>query len=319
MEDYSNSRVANGLIILGLVIFGVAGYLWYSKIYNEPSKKTARINAQMEEKFWKTIENGLRTRSVTKETVTSNPNGGTTVRSRMIFEPADYVSTKTTTRQRKTTQVATNIETSTYETPTATYVKYDKIETNDKKADGSDFNFEKAVNVWARQADISAESDEAKQAQKEQFAGNLIQLVPFAYLDKASAVELTNKLRAAGAYQIKFKESGKVEDGLTGYKVVLNAKAYVTVLSEILKKAGYGELASLDASQYDATSSLDIDIGIDGSNLVRRIGASNSSRSSNGGNSDFEVYRDYGAMVSVPNVGSAIDFMDLQTRLQEAR
>lgn len=298
MIKMSKKRVASLLIVTGLVLGIVSASLWYTRLY-----------WTKERRFWAAIENGLRTSSVVKEVITDNPNGESKINTRLTFTPLAYTETKTETHQRIDTQTSSDVVTRTLTTPKDAYVRYDSIRSNEKKPDGSSFDFSPINGVWAKRDS----SDYSENDLKDRLSGAYIQTIPFANLDEATAQEMVGKLRATGAYEVDYQSAAEDhQNNLTVYNATLNARAYVSVLQEIYQKIGFGESSNLDPTQYDDSSSLKIQIAIDGANIVRKVAYP---QSGNNGPS-FESYRDYGAQVVVnPATKSAINFSELQNRL----
>lgn len=281
---------------LGLILWVVGGTLWYTSLYMTPERR-----------FWAAIGNSMRTTSVTKAVVQDTPNGETTQLNRMTFMPIAYADGKTKIYNRTSTQTSSTIVTRTLNTPTDSFVKYESIDTNEKTEEGSNFDFGNVIDKWASTgAEASAEA-----GPNQQFAESYIQLIPFANLDHAAAQDFVSKLRATDAYEVDYSlVEEDSENDLTVYSVTVNAKSYVTVLSEVFKKMGFGELAALDPTQYDATSTIKIKLALGGDNTVRKIAFSES---------QFESYQDYGAQVALETPKDPISYVDLQTRLQSAR
>lgn len=293
MLGIRKKTIFSALILCGAIIFVVAGVLAYTNLY-----------MNKERRFWAAIENGLRTNSVTKEVVQDNPNGSSIQLSRMNFGPNTFVEGKTSVYNRTSTVTSTTIVTRTLTTKDASFVQYEDIQTNEKKDDDSAFDFTDVIGTWAKQ-------DTNEETGKEQLAENFIQLVPFASLDGQVAQDFVKKLREVNAYSVDFgatEEDSK--NKLTVYSVTVNAKAYVSVLSEVMEASGFGQLPMLDESQYDATSTIKIKLAIDSANTVRKIAFSES---------EFESYLDYGASFALQTPDTTISLLDLQTRLQSAR
>ncbi|MDQ2973444.1 MAG: hypothetical protein M3Q79_03110 [bacterium] len=288
--------IFTALVVLALIMWAVGGTLWYTNLY-----------MNKERRFWAAIGNGLRTSSVVKEQIQDSPNGDTTQLSRMSFGSNLYSAGKTKIYNRTSTTTNSTVITETLLTAEKSFVRYNDIDTNEKKEDGSDFNFDDVLGKWAIRSDEAATPEQTKQ----QLAENFIQLVPFSHLNEKQASDFVARLRATNAYTVDYNTVAEDSDNdLTVYDVTVNAKPYVVILSDLFKEMGFGEVAALDASQYDETSTIKIKVAIDGSNLVRKVAFSNE---------DFETYRDYGAVIAATIPQDPVSFTDLQTRLQNAR
>ncbi|MDQ3093866.1 MAG: hypothetical protein M3Q70_01665 [bacterium] len=284
------------LVGLALIMWAVGGTLWYSNLY-----------MNKERRFWAAIGNGLRTNSVVKEQIQDSPNGETTQLSRMSFGSNLYSAGKTKIYNRTSTTTNSTVITETLSTADKSYVRYNSIDTNEKREDGSDFKFDDVLGKWAVRSDEASTREQMKQ----QLAENFIQLVPFSQLSEKQASEFVAKLQATNAYTVDYNTVAEdSENKLTVYDVTVNAKPYVVALSDLFKQMGFGEVSALDASQYDDTSTIKIKVAIDGTNLVRKVAFSNE---------DFETYRDYGAVIAANIPQDPLSFTDLQTRLQNAR
>lgn len=298
MIRFSKKRVAKSLLIFGTLLLVISGSLAYTRLYMTPERR-----------FWSAIENGLRTESVVKEVVTKNPNGTTITDSRLSFAPLVYSETKTATHQRIDTQTSSDVVTRTLTTPKDAFVRYDSINSNEKKPNGSKYDFSSIEGLWAKRDS----SDYTETDLLERLSASYIQTVPFANLDLKESNQFIDKLKASGAYEVDFSQTAEDHDNdLTVYTVNLKAKAYVAVLQDMFKQLGLGESTNLDASQYDETSSIKLHIAINGANQVRKVAYPQSGKN----DSNFETYRDYGARVPVnPDTQHAVSFSDLQTRM----
>lgn len=278
-----------------LVIAVVGGSLWYTNIF-----------MSKERRFWTAIENGLKTTSTTKEIVSVSPAASQTHLSRLRLGAQAVVEGRSTIIQR-TTQTTSTVVTSNLVTPSEGFVKYEKIETNEKSADGTDFDFSNVVGRWAAQDASDAESN----AQASAFSESFVQLVPIANLNAKDRRDIMNLLKNQNAYEVDFTNTGEDSDNdLTVYDVTLNTRAYVAILREVFARQGLVDLPTLDPNGYDPTSQIPLQIAIDGGNAVRKIGFSDD---------QYESYSDYGFTNSAVLPTETITYTELQSRLQAAQ
>ena len=118
----------------GAVLLVAAAFAWCFMANKSPEKV-----------FWSTIENGLTSHGVT---VQSQQSDGTVTTDQTIRFSlgAENLSHSVTTL----TQPGTSVVNEMIGTTTDDYTRYLKINTDQKKADGSEIDFSKLIGVWAK-------------------------------------------------------------------------------------------------------------------------------------------------------------------------
>lgn len=294
LSKISQKRWIVSISILAVVILAVGGSLWHSKIYFSPERR-----------FWAAIDNGLKTSSVTKEVVREDPNSRQIQRNRYRLG-ADFSNQgQTLVTEKAVGGSSSTVATSTLATEDTSFVRYDKIETAEKNQNGQAFDFSNVTGLWAAQDDQSTQTSSKAQNLAESF----IQLVPFGNLNGTDRAQIIRELKDQKAYDVNFDDvNDNDETGFTVYNVTLNTKAYVTILRDIFAKQGLPTLSALDPEQYDVGASIGLQISIDGSNIVRRIGFN--------GTEDYESYDAYGVTERITVPKNPLSAGELNSRLQ---
>ena len=132
-------KLIKGTIVFAVLLSVISSYIWYTRVY---------LNT--ERRFWGAIENNLTINSVVRET--RGGGSGNKSNEKTRFEFASQASqNKISSVSVKSATVESNVTTESILTPNAQYVRYLNVFSNQKKADGSNFDFSKITNVWAKQ------------------------------------------------------------------------------------------------------------------------------------------------------------------------
>ncbi|HEY5805791.1 MAG TPA: hypothetical protein VIS56_00205 [Candidatus Saccharimonadales bacterium] len=226
----------------GILLLAAGALLWCFKVSMSPERV-----------FWKTIERSLATSGVT---VQAEQNSDGTESREMV----QYSLGGTNRSHSLTTmsQQGTTIVNETIGTPTADYVRYKSINTNQKKADGSLIDFSKAVGVWAKGTEGSGQffSQAALGV-----TGVLIAGVP-----SEARAGLVQQVRDDFVYRIDFSKTKKERiDGrlVYTYEASVQPFAYAKLLKQFAKVVGLQGLEQLDPEEYKGQKPLNLLISVD--------------------------------------------------------
>ena len=293
--DYKKLAI-KASILAGILLIS-SGYLAYTKLYLTNDRR-----------FWMAIDNNLSTKSVVQEVSTGGTGNRNVDKTRFNFGVEATID-KISSISSKTATTDSNVGTHTVTTTKGQYVSYLNINTNEKKADGSDYNFDSIKGLWAKQPD--ATSTEEADNLKLSFIQPHVTLAPFGNLSAATRRSIVNDLKSSGAYVIDYANTHIQEvDGqkYIAYPVSVKLKKYVSILQKNFDALGYGTFPPLDASKYAENSHYSATFFINPSdNSMHSIELENQT----------EVYTNYGVISKAPVPAEAITLDALQERLQK--
>lgn len=212
------------IALVALVIFVTSSWAWWQKVRNNPD----RI-------FYSAIENSLRTRSITKQIWEGGSNSQTT---RIEASPSLLTNSLTTiTITNNIGEERNSVQTEAINSSSAEYVRWTKIETNQKNKKGEKLNFNSVLNIWGKSTnnknDLMAQTRLAL----------LSSPVLIGDFNTHNRQTLMNIVRSKNVYTYdKSKVQRKVEDGrqVYTYEVEIHPIAFY----ELAKK--YGEITNID-------------------------------------------------------------------------
>ena len=292
--DYK--KLAIRFTVLGALLLIITGVVAYNRLYMTPERR-----------FWMAIQNSLQTRSVVR-TVESGGTGNKTIENSRFNFGFEATINRITSVGSKNATTESNVTTQNILTPTAQYVRYTNISTSEKKADGTAYNFEPVLGVWAEQAQATT-PEEAEQL-KLSFVQPQVTLAPFANLNARDRNAILNELKNNGVYEIDFKNTGKQEvDGreFIVYPAKVKLKKYVAVLQHTFDLMGYGSFPPLNADSYPEKARYNAKFLVDPrDNVITGIMLDNQT----------EKYTNYGTNIKAPIPSSTIQIKQLQEQLE---
>ena len=289
-------KLAVALVALGLVSSIVGGVLAYNRLY-----------MTNERRFWLAIENSMSTTSVLREVQQGGTGNKQIDRTRFTFGQ-QAVANKISSVSEKSATTESNVTTETLQTPTSQYIRYLNIYTNEKKQDGSSYDFSSVRGVWAKESE--ATTVDAKAEAKLVFAQPHITLAMFGSLAPADRRATVKELQDSGAYDIDYKSVTNEEiDGETYivYSVRVMTKKYVGVLQKHLVRMGYGEFPPLDPANYPENARVNAQF------LVNKKSGVLSGLMFNG---VTEKYTNYGLTQQIALPVNTVSIDELQSQLQ---
>jgi len=262
-----------------------------------------------ERRFWSAISNSLATTSVVKETRTGG-SGNLTVEKTRYTYGVQAAARKISDASIKSATVESNVTTEVINTPTDEFVRYLNIATNEKKQDGTTYDFSDVQKVWARQP---SDTQETTEKSKQSFIQSQVTLVPFGDVSPAARKDILSQLRKGGAYKVNYDAvTTKVIDGQEYYNfiVAVQTKKYVSALQKHFIAIGYGEFAPLNSDNYSEGAKVNAQF------LIKK---SDNSLAGITFNNLTESYSNYGITKKTDIPTDYITLDDLQKRLEKAQ
>jgi len=289
-------RLVAGLILIALIIFGVSGYTWWQKIYNDPEKA-----------FWSMLDNSLSTASVTKHVMQNAEDGGLDQITALNLQGQDTAQAIT-----KLTQPSNNgsdvVVTESIGTKDADFVRYISINTSQTNKSGQPLNFSSVLNTWGK-----SEGGSDGQSPGAQFLkGTIFGVVPFAPLNSSQRSSVINTMRSTNMYDTDYsKATTKVQNGrkVFVYQVKVSAKGYVSTLKQFAHELGITDLDNLDPESYANAPAQQMEFSVD--KLSRQL-----TNITYSGGARQEAYSGYGMSRVVSAPARTVNITELQNRLQ---
>ncbi len=279
------------MVILGVVLAIVTGYLWYTRLY-----------LTNEVRFWMAIDNSMATRSVTR-TLTEGGSGNQVVQDyRFHYAPQRVIENKVSYTERSALD-ETYIETEGVLTPQQQFLRYSQFE--DRRGEEV-IDLGEYLGIWA------TSEQSASQQQQLNFLSEYVTLAVFGNYDSAFRKSTIEDMKQSGVYRIALNNVTEEDDENDRtqllYSVTVNLSEYVRVLQDAFVQAGYGEFPALDPANYRPGDTVNAVIRVDKStNTITGV--------SFGGRN--EEYSNYGVIKTVENPEAELSLSELQIRLQQ--
>lgn len=241
------SFVAFGIVLVAILV--LLGWLTWSKIVVDPDRVLAD-----------TLNNSLRTPSVTRKVVQSQGASGVEQVSYISFrQPDPNANTKTVIYQATNNNTTASVETETIGTNDSDYVRY----TNIKEAGGEDGTggLGDLIGTWAQR---KGTHDPASTGNLTFFNEGLFSIVPFGNLDKPSRGTLIDLINERNLYKYTSAERKFENNRLVYvYSFNINPKYLVEVLHSYMELSGNGDADQLDPDEYEHAPSIQILVTVD--------------------------------------------------------
>lgn len=282
-------KLTRYVLSVAVILAVVTSWFWYSRVYMDN-----------EQRFWTAISNSMATPSVVR-TLTEGGTGNQVIQQyRFHYAPQQVIQNRVEFTQKSAT-VDTHVVTEGVIFPQDQFLRYTEFVNRSNESELA--NIDDLLGVWASQG--SEDEDESRL----NYLSEYVTLVVFGNFTAAQRSDFVDRLRSAYTidYNSAFSEEVDGEDVLT-YSVDVDLRAYVSVLNDSFKAAGYGDFPPLNAENYREGSSLNSVIRVrTRDNAV--VGVSFGDRQ--------EGYSNYGVIqaVEVPEANSTID--ELQAKVQE--
>jgi hypothetical protein len=277
-------------VILITILFGLNA--WYKSIYSDP--RTV-FNAM--------LENSLRTESVTKEVV-QNSEGQTLKQTIRLQTGASHQAQSMTDLSQQGIASAT-VVTESIGTPTADFVRYRSITTDQKNEAGNDLDFSKIIGVWGKTETTDSTSGEL-------YNESTLGIIPFGNLSEADRNKVLAIASESDVYRVEYQNvrRGTINGRPTyEYTVKVLPDAYVTMLKTYARAAGLTHLENINPGNYASADAIEFKVTIDV--LTRRLSSVTYATGRQ------EYYKSYGNQVQVDLPSESVAIEELQQRLQQ--
>lgn len=282
------------LFVFGFTLFIVVMFFWWTKVFNNPKKV-----------FWGMLNNSLATSSVTRSVTESNNDFSVDRYIRLQTGSVNAARALEITKQGNTT-----ISKESVGIPSADYVRYAQIRTDQKSASGGPMDFSSVERIWGK-----GTSGDGQVNQGQYFVQAILGTVPFASLNKDNRDTLLKFIRDKKVYQVAYDSVKKTKEDrqiIYTYDVQINAQAYFEMLLLFVKLLGLPPIASLDPSAYATIAPLSARFSIaKNSRQLIKITYPSSGQA--------ESYSDYGLALPIETPSATIPLEELQTRIQNIR
>ncbi len=257
--------------------------------------------------FWKTIGQSLATRAVSVQDEQS-VNGTSAKQTIQYSLGASNLSHSITVLS----QPGLTAHVETVSTPTLDYTRYLSIKTDQKKADGSKRDFSKAVGVWAKGQEGTAQFFAQAVFGTSLPVGGLG--VAIGNLEPDSRNSLLDQIKSDHVYDINFSKTKKkwVNHRLQyTYEASVKPWAYIALMKRFGHDVGLHGLDQLDPQAYKERAAFTLLITVDAkAHQVVRIAVPDSGAS--------QTYSAYDVPVQIAEPEHAITGAELQQRLSAA-
>lgn len=236
------------LYVGGALLLLVAGWLWCAKVSMDPERV-----------FWGTIEQGLATHGVTVRAEQS-VNGSSKDEVIRYSMGSDNLSHSITTAVQGNTTVKSEV----VGTSTTDYTRYLSVETDQKKADGSQIDFSRILGVW-----VEGFAGMGQQFTQALFGGSLPVggvIVPIGNLQSGDRAELVKQAKNDMVYKIEFDKTKKERvNGRTQYtyEVTMQSASYVALMKKFAQSVGIHGLDQVNPDDYKTQKPFKVQITVD--------------------------------------------------------
>lgn len=284
------------LASISIIILLIAGTLgWYRLYYTNPSEVFSRM-----------LHNSLSTPGVTKVVSQSDTDQQLDQRAQLVTTPTQRV--RSTVILRQGAGGDTLITTESIGTTHADYVRYADLKTNQKTAEGKDFNFAAILNIWGK-----ADSNDTTSGGAQLYNQTVLGVVPVGNLDATLRQQLLNQIINDNVYTVNYATIKKTKQAgrpVYSYDVSVMPVAYVSMLKAYARDIGLKQLEPVDPNQYAGSAPLKFNFNIDvWSGALTQITYKDSKRT--------EKFSSYGVHPQIELPTKTVPIEQLQSKLQE--
>lgn len=276
-------------VLLVAIVFGLNA--WYTAIYTD----SRRVFDAM-------LENSLRTSSVTKQIVQNDEEQLLTQHVRLELGEKHRAHGHTDLSQIGL--ASAHVKTESIGTPTADYVRYLSIETDQKGASGNDLDFSKVIGVWGKTEASGTTSGEL-------YNEIILGVIPVGNLSASDRRELLKLASDLEVYKVEYKNvrRGSV-NGRPSYEYTVKVlpEEYVTLLKRYAQMVGLTHLDNVNPGSYSNSPAIEFKVVVDVNTRRLATVTYESGRQ--------ERFIGYGSQASVGVPKDAVTVEELQSRLQ---
>ena len=228
---------------MGLILFGLFGSLWWTKIHDSPR----RVFADM-------LVNNLSTTSVTRSSAAEGPQSYDRVE-QLSFTP--FASNRSYVKLSQEAEGAkTSVQTETIGTRSEDYSRHLKIDISQQEGAPSR-NFNSVEGVWSKTS--------LEDGQPQYLSQSLQGLLPFANLNAAKRTEIIQLINEQKVYTINYASTKpKRINGKSAidYSVSVDPAKYIALLNALNKAIGV-DLGDINPEDYKDQPPISINVVVD--------------------------------------------------------
>lgn len=285
-------------ILCGVGLLVLAFLVWWNFIYQSPRRV-----------FEGMLENNLQVSSVTKHEYLSDTSQTVDKYIRLQLGSVNASQNVQTTSLK---QQATAVTTESVGTPTQEYVRYVKLTSNQKQANGRPIDFRNVLNVWGK-VDATNQATPPVQFSQSLLDVGTVPAPPIGNVTPEQKENITQFIRDQSVFMPDYATMQRTTfEGRRAYVYDVSVKLapYVRMMQAFASDIGLHELDSLDPTSYQSAPPIKITLTVDtASHHLRQIAYKQSGFT--------ETYSDYGLSAPITIPTKTIPASELQARLQK--
>jgi hypothetical protein len=238
------------LVIAGLVIATISGWIWWSQVYQNPSLT-----------FWGMMSNSLKTSAVTRQISQSGQDLSLKQVMIMQYGATNAVLEKTTLKQGSTTIVTEQLG-----LPDKEFIRYTTIASDQKSPQGKPADFSKVINKWAKTTYSASDSQQPPlfaQSSLGIAGGNLIPIVNLSQRDHDSLMRLMNEGQVFNLNLDKLQRQTVAGRPVYKYNVDIQAVGYAALQKTLARMLGSNMLDKVDPKSYQDQPAVNVELSVD--------------------------------------------------------
>lgn len=239
------------LLVCSVAVFGLSGWLWWAKVYENPDRV-----------YWDMMANSLQASSVTRRLTQKSTKSSLDQTVVQTFGGQQIVQSITTLQQGSNTISTENIGTASKD-----YIRYLTIQSDQKNTSGKPLDFSTTLNKWAQTSvpNIVGQKNPSlvTQISLGLAGGNLI---PQAYLQSSNRDKLITLLHNTVVFDTDTSAAKRsLVNGRPQYTYAssVQAVAYVGYQKELAKLLGLHLLDTVNPNDYQGQAPTKVEIAID--------------------------------------------------------
>jgi hypothetical protein len=265
VAELSGSRLLiRSIVSLALIALVASGWAWWHFVYSNPKRV-----------FWHAIGNALQSPTFTRETVQSE--AGQLIDQKLYVNTGSKQFARGANDTTQTGAVSLHVITGEVGTPTADYVKYDYVKTNQPNSQGKTTDFKSILGIWGTTAGSGSTMTDGQL-----YNQSVLGVITFGNLNLNERQELVKVIMDNKVYQTDY--SKVIRLNVRGrptytYDVTVSAEAYITMLKKYASLVGLNQLSQVNSADYKGRPALKFKFVIDvWTNQITKISYSGNQR-----------------------------------------
>lgn len=236
-----------GAAILAVVLFGVSGYFWWTRIFTDAD----RVFADM-------LANNLSSSSVTRRVVQQDQSSSIDQTVFLSFRAPEVVSqTRTVLSEKGPTRQTTTVTTETIGTKNDDFVRYVSAEGAETLSVAG--NLDEVLGVWGQRSADGELGDAVNFLNEAAFS-----VVPFGSLPKDQRSELLDFIEEKRVYEYTQADRAFVDGRYSyAYVVSIDPVALVETLAKYAEITGIGDSSQLNPASYEGAAPVNLRMTVD--------------------------------------------------------